>query len=124
MEKPRMPMKIRYEYEQNQDLRLNYAHGVWGGLNAHGEVEMNFYTESEKLPPFSECAILPDGNLGEEVAPFDENVQIIARRIHSKVLLNYHAARSVLEWLEEKVELLEQQEAFSGIIDDGYGMAQ
>lgn len=104
------PNKIRYEYEQESNLRLNYAHGVWGGINPQGEVEMNFYIESDKLPGFSERIVAPDGSFGHEVAPYDEELKVITRHIHSKVVLNYHTARAVLEWLEDKVEALEMEE--------------
>lgn len=104
------PNKIRYEYEQESSLRLNYAHGVWGGINPQGEVEMNFYIESDKLPNFSERIVAPDGSFGHEVAPYDEELKVITRHIHSKVVLNYHTARAVLEWLEDKVEALEMEE--------------
>lgn len=104
------PNKIRYEYEQESNLRLNYAHGVWGGINPQGEVEMNFYIESDKLPNFSERIVAPDGSFGHEVAPYDEELKVITRQIHSKVVLNYHTARAVLEWLEDKVEALEMEE--------------
>ncbi len=33
----------------------------------------------------------------------------ITRHIHSRVLLNYHTARAVLEWLEDRVAALEEE---------------
>ena len=38
----------------------------------------------------------------------------------SKVVLNYHTARAVLEWLEEKVETLEMEEE-GGMMYEGEG---
>ncbi len=46
MSQDQQPMRVRYEYEQEPETRLQYAHGVWGGINPQGEVELNFYTES------------------------------------------------------------------------------
>ncbi len=117
------PLRIRYEYVQDKNLRMNYAHGVWGGINPHGEIEMNFYTESDKLPPFSECQLRPDGTLGAESMPYDENVKLVSREINSKILLNYHTARAVLDWLEEKLEMLEDEGQGQWIGDD-HGLAQ
>ncbi|MFI3272442.1 MAG: hypothetical protein R3Y11_10155 [Pseudomonadota bacterium] len=107
---PKLPHRIRYEYEQDPTTRIRYAHGVWGGLNPQGEIEMNFYLESDKLPPFSERIVAPDGSFGHEIAPYDENVKIITRHVHSKVVLNYHSAKAILEWLEDKIETLEMEE--------------
>ena len=33
----------------------------------------------------------------------------VTRHIHSRVLLNYHTARAVLEWLEDRVAALEEE---------------
>lgn len=103
-------LRIRYEYEQSPETRLHYTHGVWGGINPQGEIELNFYTESDKLPPYSERIIAPDGSFGHEMAPHEDNLKIVVRRIHSKLLLNYHTAQAVLEWLQDKIETLENEE--------------
>ena len=36
------PAKIRYTYAVDAAARLQTAHGVWGGINPQGEIEMNF----------------------------------------------------------------------------------
>ncbi|MBG3875683.1 MULTISPECIES: hypothetical protein [Nitratidesulfovibrio] len=117
---PKYPTRIRYEYEHDPGVRLEYAHGVWGGINPQGEIEMSFYIETDKMPPFSERLVAPDGSFGHEVAPYDENLKVITRHIRSKVVLNYHTARAVLEWLEEKVETLEMEEE-GGMMYEGEG---
>ena len=107
MSQEKFPMRIRYEYEQDPSVTPRYAHGVWGGINAQGEVEINFYTESDKLPPYSERLVAEDGSFGHEMAPYDENLKVVTRHIHAKVILGYHTARDILEWLEDKVDALE-----------------
>ncbi len=109
MSQEKMPLRIRYEYQQASGLTPQYAHGVWGGINAQGEVEINFYAESDKLPPFSERLVAPDGSFGHEMTPFDENLKMVNRHIFSKIIINYHTARDILEWLEDKVEALEME---------------
>lgn len=118
------PLRIRYEYEQTPETRLQYAHGVWGGINPQGEIEMNFYTESDKLPPYSERLLAADGSFGPETAPQDENVKMVMRTIHSKLVVNYHTARAVLEWLQEKVDMLESELEETLFLDDDKGMRQ
>ena len=61
----------------------------------------------------------PDGAFGQEYAPFDEDVRVVVRRIHSKVLLNYHTARALLEWLEEKIDMLDMEEEGTPFVMDG-----
>lgn len=104
------PSRIRYEYEQDPETRLQYTHGVWGGINPQGEIEISFYLESDKMPPYSERIIAPDGSLGHEIAPYNDEERTITRHIHSRVVVNYHTARAMLEWLEDKVAALEAEE--------------
>lgn len=104
------PLRVRYEYEIEPETRLRVAHGVWGGINPQGEVEISFYTESDKMPPYSECIVSPDGSFGPEMAPFNEDQRTVVRQIHSKIVLNYNTARALLEWLEDKVNILEDEE--------------
>ena len=42
------PSRIRYEYEQDPETRLQYTHGVWGGINPQGEIEISFYLEATR----------------------------------------------------------------------------
>lgn len=110
-DEPAAPSRLRYRYEMTPESRLQTAHGVWGGINSQGEIEMNFYHESDALPACSEQIIAPDGSLGHEIIPGDDDVRDITRQIHSRILLNYHTARAVLEWLENRVSALEEEGA-------------
>ena len=121
MSQTKPSLRIRYEYLQEPEVRINYAHGVLGGINSQGEVEMNFYIESDKLPPFSERIIAPDGSFGHESAPYDEDLKLITRHVHSKVILNYHSARGLLEWLEDQVATLEAEGEGQVFFDDEEG---
>ena len=113
------PGKIRYEYQQDPNTRIHYAHGVWGGINPQGEIEVNFYLESDTMPPYSERLVAPDGSFGHEIIPYDEELRTVTRTIHSRVILNYHTARAVLEWLEDKLDMLDMEEGATPIIYEG-----
>lgn len=104
------PLRVRYEYKQDESAQLKYAHGVWGGINSQGEIEMNFYVESDALPAWSERAIEPDGGLGPEITPHDERQKNIVRHIHTKLVLNYHTAMAIQDWLQSHLEILEDSE--------------
>ncbi|MGE4296581.1 MAG: hypothetical protein AB7E47_01010 [Desulfovibrionaceae bacterium] len=121
---PKLPNKVVYEYSVPDDLHTAYAHGVWGGVNPHGEIELSFYTESDKIPLFAQRAILPDGSLGPEVTELGEDRKIIVREVKAKVLLNYHAAKAVIAWLEEKVRALEMESDHPHLFMDDAGPEQ
>lgn len=120
-----LPQRIRYEYALDTHANLHLAHGVWGGVNPQGEIELNFYTESDKMPSFSECLIHPRHGIEQEITPTDENVRTIVRHVHSRVVLNYYAARAMLEWLEDRLETLETEEGLPPLLmDNDTGVAQ
>lgn len=105
-----LPGKIRYEYQEDPALSMQYAHGVWGGINPQGEIEINFYTEQEKIPEISERYLKPDGSYGSEMTLAEEDTRVVRRKIQAKVLVNQHTARALLNWLAEKLENLEAEE--------------
>lgn len=109
-----LPKKIRYEYQVDDTAKLKYTHGVWGGVNPQGEIELNFYCENDKPPTITEREVQADGSLGIETQASDPNLEndsrTVVRNIHSKILINYHTARALLEWLEEKIDTLEAEE--------------
>ena len=52
----------------------------------------------------------PRRSFGHEIAPYNDEERTITRHIHSRVVMNYHTARAMLEWLEDKVAALEAEE--------------
>ena len=109
---PELPKKIRYKYVMDDSVRMSTAHGVWGGINPQGEIELKFNDERDSLPQWSECQEATDGSLGPEMMD-EENLEVreVVRRINTRVLLNYNTARAVLEWLEDRVAALEMDES-------------
>ena len=48
---------------------------------------------------------------GSHLTPGDLEAREVNRCIHSRILLNYHTARAVLDWLEDRVAALEEEGA-------------
>jgi len=117
------PDQIRYSYVSEPGLHQHIVHGVWGGVNPHGEIEVCFYDESDTLPKYTEQTIGADGAPGPERMPPDDGARHIVRHIHTRVLLNYNTARAVLEWLEDRIDEMEA-EAPHEIYDIGSGIKQ
>lgn len=107
----KIPNKIRFEYHNEKNVTLEYAHGVWGGINTNGEIEINFYTEEDKIPECAERYIQPNGTFSPEVTHYsDENSRTIIRNINNRILLNHQAAIALYNWLGDKLESLEAEE--------------
>lgn len=113
-----MPSRIRFHYDMDKNARLETVHGVWGGINPHGEIEMSFYNESDAIPGVTEQIVAPDGSLGHEMVEEESDVRHINRHIHTRILLNYNTARAVMEWLEDRLSELDEG---GGIGGDIYG---
>lgn len=110
IDKTQLPSKIRYEYQDDSNIPLQYAHGVWGGINPQGEIEINFYAEQDKIPRISERYLKPDGSFGPEITSAEDDTRIVTRKIQAKILVNHHTAKALLGWLAEKIENLEAEE--------------
>ncbi len=108
--KTQLPCKIRYEYQEDPNLSMQYAHGVWGGINTQGEIEINFYAEQDKIPQMSERYLKPDGSFGAEMTLTEEDTRVVTRKIQAKILVNHRTAKALLNWLAEKIENLEAEE--------------
>lgn len=117
------PETIQYHYRKADDLPLKVAHGVWGGSNPHGEIEICFYEEGAMPPRLTTQKIGPDGMPGAEMMAADDSGRHIERNIHTRILLNYGTARAVLEWLEERLSELES-EAPQEMYDGNSGIKQ
>ncbi len=124
MERKRYPDRIVYHYTTQANGDLQYAHGVWGGLNPHGEIEISFYHESDLPPEQAVQQIGPDGLPGAELPQIDEDcARHIERRIHTRILMSYDTARALQDWLDERISELDS-EAASEMYDPNNGIQQ
>ncbi len=103
-------IKIKYEFKQDKSVKPQYTHGVWGGINPHGELEINFYTEYDKLPASTECELSPEGIISPEDEGLDDGVKHFVRDIHSKLVMNVATAKGIMEWIGEQLEMIENSE--------------
>lgn len=110
MKHMRFSTKIRYEYEQDASVEVKYAHGVCGEINPNGEIEVSFYLETDKLPANFTHDLETNAVAIDDDNPENQNTRVMTRKVHTKVLLNYNSARVFLDWLEEKVSVLEIEE--------------
>ena len=60
------PLKYIMKFSRDPNLEIQPVHGVFGGVTPLGEIEMNFFTESEDLPECIERTISEAGTLINE----------------------------------------------------------
>lgn len=116
-------MRLYFHYSVENGCHLQIAHGVWGGINPHGEIEMNFYHESDALPKMTEHIVSSDGSIEDEFMQ-DENGRHINRVVHSRILLNHETARALAEWLQGQLDLIEDENFDNDAISPSPEIAQ
>jgi len=104
--------KIVFEHTKSPDYRKIYVNGAWGGVTPKGELNFELFQEKHVLPEKIVHAINPDGTLGRELArePGTE-VPVVQREAQAYVTMSIDSARSIANWMLEKVKDFEAQVA-------------
>ena len=97
--------EVSFKYEYAEQFKTIYANGVWGGPNAYGDIVMNLFVEKAKPPEESKHAIREDGTLEEKSRVPSKD--IIVRELQVGIFLNLNVARSIKNWLDQKIKVME-----------------
>jgi hypothetical protein len=103
------PKTIRFAFRRADGFREYFADGVYGGVTPTGKIHMVFYTDQSSLPEETTHQILPNGHLGSEIK--ERRVQeedTVDRFLKAGVTISAASAKSLISWLEEKIEALER----------------
>ena len=101
--------KYILKFRRDPDLPLPLVHGVFGGVNPMGEIELNFFAESEDLPDRVERLVSnADGAvLNEEIISGDPEARNVTRTIVSRIVVTYATAQAIRTWLDEQIKVME-----------------
>ncbi len=98
---PTQELKVKYI------LSAKYSHvfvdGIFGGVTPKGRIHAAVYSEKMVYPKSSSLSILPDGTPTENLPSAD----CVEREVIAGLDFDLNTARSVLKWLQEKVDTLE-----------------
>ena len=106
MENTNPPKEVTFHYIKSAGFRVVHADGVWGGATPRGYVAMNFFSERAPIPKSLTHEIMKDGNLGEEKQQSSRDGFV--REVEVEVLIDLAMARSLIPWLQEKINFFEQ----------------
>ena len=70
---------------------------------------MAIYNERHAIPQETVQEIKPDGTLGEVIQSETVVREGIVREMEVDVLMNVEVAKSVINWLEDKIKLIEKE---------------
>lgn len=99
--------EVEFHFEMDPSYRIHAANGAMVGPTPRGEVKIDFFVESTKLPPMIVNKITEGRGLGEVVRRDPDESRIAVRRLQAGVLLSLNQARELAKAITQKVEVIE-----------------
>jgi hypothetical protein len=101
------PSQIRFDYIKSNFFRVIRADGAYGGLTPRGNaIHIAFFSERSAIPLQDTFDREPGGGLGKLT---DRTVrQAVIREVEVDVMLDLDTARSVSQWLQERIRVAEE----------------
>lgn len=90
----------QFKYVKIADFRTTQIHGVYGGFNLRGQLNLNFYVEAPELQKMSKAEIL--GNrLGPE--KFESTDPISVRELQFGINIDLSLAKEIVNWMNRHI---------------------
>ena len=102
------PEKIRIEYVKSNFFRVVHVDGAFGGTTPRLDLFITFYSERFPIPRILTYEMSPQGAPIKEIVEERESKEGIIRESEVGLLLDLPSAKSLLQWLGEKVAELEK----------------
>lgn len=98
--------KVQFKYVFQDDYNPEYCNGVYGGVNPHGEIVINFYFERFPIPHSVTNNVNLDGSLGEVASTSPENSDsMFIRYVTNGVVLDRSTAQALYDWLGNQLNV-------------------
>lgn len=97
--------KIEFRYTKAYDHKTSIVTGVYGGITNQGLIDTNYFIEKVPLPEKTEIEIDSGGKL---VTPESQQRTYQERIVVFETLMDLHTAKSVHQWLGNKIKDLEE----------------
>lgn len=108
--------KVTFHYIKSNGFRAVHADGVWGGVTPRGYITMSFFSERAPIPQSLTHEVVQN-KLGVETDI--ESKTGIVREVEIEVLVDLPMAKSLIPWLQEKINFLEnikQDQSQEGVV--------
>jgi hypothetical protein len=109
-EKPTGAAKLRFHFIKSNYFRVVDLDGIFGGIGPRGDINMNFFAERGPIPKAITHSIDMDtGLLGDELIEERDAKDGLIREVEFSASIDMSTAKSLISWLQEKVDILEAQ---------------
>jgi hypothetical protein len=106
--------KTTFHYVKSPSYSELPVHGVYGGVTANGRISMVIYSERMPIPQRIVSDLVPSPNVPggfNIVNESAEGKEGIVRCVHSTLYIDLDLAKSLVNWLNDKIEAVEAGEA-------------
>jgi len=105
-----LPPTIEFDYIKSNFFRVIHVNGAFGGINPDGTLFMAVFSERPPLPDATVQMVDSSGKIGAEV--FEQrrvtSKGLIVRELEAGLTMDVNAARGLMQWLKERVEIAEK----------------
>ena len=107
-----LPPELTFHFIKSNAHRVIHSDGAWGGVSPQGFLAISFFSERSPIPQTTTRSLSGDGETyGEEkIGVRQEN---LVREVECTIMMDERAARSLKQWLDEKIGIFDQIEAHS-----------
>ncbi len=102
-----IPKEITFQYKISDNYVIYSIDGVHGGLNAQGDIIMNFFSERHPIPRRETYRTQKDGSLIPTPIETEKTSDII-RNVNFGIALKPNTARSIANWLIDKADMIDK----------------
>jgi len=107
-----IPSQIKLRYLRSNYFRVIHADGVFGGFTPQGNIFPSLFSDRAPLPDVTIHAGDAGGVLGKELLDRREvSNETVTRELEVGISMNLNVAKSLLEWLKERIEIGEKAQA-------------
>ena len=101
-----LPQEVEFFFEYDPGYRSIPSNGVWGGLTPRGDFRLDFFVEGVGIPE-RVTNVLEEGHLGKEVKR--DPKRTLVRRMEVGVLMSREQAKSLAEFIDEKLKEFQEK---------------
>ncbi len=110
-----LPSSVMFNYIKSNYFRVVHADGAMGGFTPRGHLFMSLFSERAPLPDVTVQAV-ENGQLGKEILEQRKgSSEGILRELEVGVVMDLNVAKSLVTWLKERIEIMEQMQSDSRV---------
>lgn len=96
--------QIKFLFEFDPGYRVVGANGIWAGITPRGDLRLDFFVESQRVPDEVAHLITKEGKLGPELRRSGASTgATVVRRMQVGVLLSLEQADSIADFIKTKI---------------------